>query len=279
MHVPGSEMRGSRCRFLTMRGKNFSGFQLCFTMAPEALSKSIQTTKVKGRFARDDKMLGASRRGLPEFVRLGKMGGILKNLGVLLLLAVAALAQNSTPPGPASAAKGQPASANAQAVPDLASQVPPPKAEDVKSMDGLLGAIYDVISGPAGDRDWARFRSLFVPQARFTQTSKAPDGSVVVNLLGVDDFVMVAGDAFKKEPFYENAIVNRAQTYGNVTQVFSSYESRRAPGEKPFQRGINSIQLINDGKRWWVLSILWDEERPDNPLPPEFASASRKTLQ
>jgi hypothetical protein len=207
------------------------------------------------------------------------MGGILKNLGVVLLVAVAALAQNSTTPGPASAAKGQPASANVQAVPDLASQVPPPKAEDVKSMDGLLGAIYDVISGPAGDRDWARFRSLFVPQARFTQTSKAPDGSVVVNLLGVDDFVMVAGDAFKKEPFYENAIVNRAQTYGNVTQVFSSYESRRAPGEKPFQRGINSIQLINDGKRWWVLSILWDEERPDNPLPPEFASASRKTLQ
>jgi hypothetical protein len=141
-------------------------------------------------------------------------------------------------------------------------------------MDALLHAIYDVISGPAGDRDWNRFRSLFVPQARFTQTMKAPDGNVAVNLLSVDDFVTMAGDIFKKEPFYENAIVNRTQTFGSVTQVFSSYESRRAPGAKPFERGINSIQMINDGKRWWVLSILWDEERPDNPLPAEYVKAS-----
>jgi hypothetical protein len=105
---------------------------------------------------------------------------------------------------------------------------------------------------------------------------KAPDGSVVVNLLGVDDFVMVAGDVLKKDPFYENAIVNQAQSYGNIAQVFSSYESRRAPGVQPFERGINSIQLLNDGKRWWVLSILWDEERPDNPLPPEFAGVAAK---
>jgi len=198
----------------------------------------------------------------------------LKRLGVVLLLTVVALAQNSTQHVGSPDAK--PASSSGAQGTDLASQVPSPRAEDVKSLDGILLAIYDVISGPAGDRDWKRFRSLFVPQARFTQTKKAPDGTVVVNLLGVDDFVTIAGDAFKKDPFYENAIVNRAQTYGNVTQVFSSYESRRAPGAKPFERGINSIQLINDGKRWWVLSILWDEERPDNPLPREFAGGATK---
>jgi hypothetical protein len=92
----------------------------------------------------------------------------------------------------------------------------------------------------------------------------------------VDDFVTMAGELFKKDPFYENAIVNRAQSFGDVAQVFSSYESRRSRGAKPFERGINSIQLINDGKRWWVLSILWDEERPDNPLPPEFAGEPPK---
>jgi hypothetical protein len=203
----------------------------------------------------------------------------LRYFAIILLLAVAAAvqssAQNSTQADSASATKGQ-ASASAPA-PDLASQVPPPKSDDVKSMDALLHAIYDVISGPAGDRDWNRFRSLFVPQARFTQTMKAPDGNVAVNLLSVDDFVTMAGDIFKKEPFYENAIVNRTQTFGSVTQVFSSYESRRAPGAKPFERGINSIQMINDGKRWWVLSILWDEERPDNPLPAEFAKAAAKS--
>lgn len=202
------------------------------------------------------------------------LGGILKRMGVVLLLTVVALAQNSTQNNGSSDAK--PASSSGAQGTDLASQVPSPRAEDVKSLDSILLAIYDVISGPAGNRDWKRFRSLFVPQARFTQTMKAPDGSVVVNLLGIDDFVMMAGDVFKKDPFYENAIVNRAQSFGNVTQVFSSYESRRAPGAKPFERGINSIQLINDGKRWWVLSILWDEERPDNPLPPEFAGEAAK---
>jgi hypothetical protein len=97
-----------------------------------------------------------------------------------------------------------------------------------------------------------------------------------VNLLSVDDFVTVASDVFKKEPFYENAMVNRAQAYGNVAQVFSSYESRRALAEKPFERGINSIQLLNDNKRWWALSILWDEERAENPRPREFARSGQQ---
>jgi hypothetical protein len=198
----------------------------------------------------------------------------LKHLAIVLLLAGVAVAQSSATADSSSGAKAQ--TSIPPGVHDLASQVPSPQAEDVKSMDGMLRAIYDVISGPAGDRDWNRFRSLFVPQARFTQTKKTADGGVIVNLLSVDDFVMVAGDVFKKEPFYENAMVNRAQTYGNVAQVFSSYESRRAPTEKPFERGINSIQLLNDGKRWWVLSILWDEERPDNPLPREFARSGPK---
>lgn len=155
---------------------------------------------------------------------------------------------------------------------DLAAQVPVPKPDDVKSMDAILRAIYDVISGPAGDRDWSRFRSLFLPQARFTQAAKAPDGATVVFSWSVDEFVRDAGQVFAKEPFYEKAIVNQPDTYGNVAQVFSSYESRHSPGEKPFERGINTIQLLNDGKRWWVVSILWDSERSDNPLPARLAA-------
>ena len=154
---------------------------------------------------------------------------------------------------------------------DLASKVPAAKPEDVKSMDAILRAIYDVISGPAGGRDWSRFRSIFLPQARFTQVGTAPDGSKMVLTWSVDEFVRDAGEVFSKEPFYEKAIVNQPQSFGNVTQVFSSYESRHSPSDKPFDRGINSIQLLNDGKRWWVLSILWDSERADNPLPANFA--------
>jgi hypothetical protein len=194
-----------------------------------------------------------------------------KHLLTFLLLAVGAVAQNSTPAGQANAV--HPSAAGAQMAVDLASQVPAPKKEDVATMDGILHAMYDSISGPAGDRDWNRFRSLFVPQVRFTQTGKKPDGSVFVNPMNEEEFIRLATDVFKSAPFYENAIVNKAQAFGNITQVFSSYESRRAPGEKPFDRGINSVQLLNDGKRWWVVSIFWDDERPDNPLPAEFATA------
>ena len=154
---------------------------------------------------------------------------------------------------------------------ELAAKVPAPRPEDVKSMDAILGAIYDVISGPAGDRNWKRFRSLFLPQARFTQVGKGPDGATFVISWNVEEFVRDATEVFSKQPFHENAIRNQTESYGNMTQVFSSYESRRAPGEKPFERGINSIQLLNDGSRWWVISIAWDSERADNPLPAKFA--------
>lgn len=197
----------------------------------------------------------------------------MKTLIVTVLLLTTAIAQDSKATGQTPV---HPNVVGAQMAVDLAAQVPTPRPEDVKTMDGLLHAVYDSISGPAGDRDWNRFRSLFIPQVRFTQTGKKPDGTVFVNPMSEDDFIRLATEVFKSAPFYENALVNRAQSYGNITQVFSSYESRRAPGEKPFDRGINSMQLFNDGKRWWAISIFWDDERPDNPLPAEFATAAKQ---
>jgi hypothetical protein len=153
---------------------------------------------------------------------------------------------------------------------DLSSRVPPAKAGDVKSIDSILAAVYDVISGPAGDRDWNRFRSLFVPEGRLTSPQKNKDGSIF--LVDVEGYVEGAASYLKTHAFYESAIVNRVEKFGNIAQVFSSYASRNAPNEKPFARGVNSIQLFNDGSRWWVLSILWDEETPSNPLPAELAA-------
>lgn len=183
-------------------------------------------------------------------------------------LGVVAAAQKTAP----SQAMEMPPQVPAFSPADLAAKVPVPKPEDVKSMGAILRAIYDVISGPAGERDWSRFRSLFLPQARFTQTAPAPDGKgTVVISWSEEEFIRDASQIFAKEGFFENAIVNKADVYGNMAQVFSSYESRHKAGEKAFQRGINSIQLLNDGKRWWVISILWDSERPGNPLPAKFA--------
>jgi hypothetical protein len=191
-----------------------------------------------------------------------------KSLALALLFQFAtcqAAAQSSAQPAPSS----QPsAPANS-----LATRVPAPKAADVDSVNHILTAIYASISGPAGPRDWDRFRSLCAPEARFTSTVKSPDSSEI-RLLSVDDFINLAGQYFSTHPFFETALVNRVQRFGNIGQTFSSYESRNAPNEKPFTRGINSIQTFYDGSRWWVVSILWDEESPTNPLPPNMAKRS-----
>jgi hypothetical protein len=183
---------------------------------------------------------------------------------LLMTLASAQARQSSAPQSPAA----QPQSAPVQ---DLSSRVPAAKPDDVKSIDAILRAVYDVISGPAGERDWNRFHSLCVPEARLTSTAKSA-GSNEPRLLTVDEYIQRAGKYFTTHGFYESAIVNRVQRFGNIAQVFSSYESRNAPSEKPFARGINSIQLFYDGSRWWVLSILWDEESAANPLPAEMAA-------
>jgi hypothetical protein len=182
----------------------------------------------------------------------------------LLVLASVRGRQSSPSQPPAMRPQSAPA-------PDLSSRVPPAKTEDVKSIDAILRAVYDVISGPAGARDWNRFHALCVPEARLTSTTKSAASSAP-RLLTVDEYIQHAEKYFTTHAFYESAIVNRVQRFGNIAQVFSSYESRNAPNEKPFARGINSIQLFYDGSRWWVLSILWDEESPANPLPPEMAT-------
>ena len=141
---------------------------------------------------------------------------------------------------------------------------------EVQSPEAVVTAVYAAISGPAGERDWTRFRALFLPNARFTRTRPQPDGSRSVDSMSVDDFINAAGDYFKKEGFYESAVVNRVFRYGQMVDALSSYESRHTPGDKPFARGINSMQMISDGKRWWMVSIAWDDERADNPMPKEF---------
>jgi hypothetical protein len=190
----------------------------------------------------------------------------------LLALTIALAAPSFTAAQSSSEKPTQQSAALSQTAPDPFAGVPAPKPDDVKSIDAIMAAVYDVISGPPGERDWTRFRSLFLSTARLTAATKDKDGTVRLRPMSADDYAARAGGYFLKNGFFERPIVNRVQTFGNVAQVFSSYESRHAAGEAPFARGINSFQLLNDGKRWWVVSILWDEERADNPLPKEFAA-------
>lgn len=147
---------------------------------------------------------------------------------------------------------------------------------DVASLDSIMKAVYDVISGDAGKgRDWDRFRSLFYDGARLIPTSKdAKTGVIAAHALSPDEYVKRVEPFFAKQGFFERETARRVETYGAVTHVFSTYESRHSAADKtPFARGINSFQLFNDGKRWWVMTIYWQAETPELPIPTKYLSS------
>jgi hypothetical protein len=145
-------------------------------------------------------------------------------------------------------------------------------AKDVSSQDAILAALYDVISGPACQRrDWDRFRSLFAPGARLIPTGVGPDRHAVARASTPDEYAANAMRSLEESGFFEKEVARTGETFGAITHAFSTYESRRtANDEKPFARGINSIQLLNDGTRWWIVTVYWQAERPDTPIPAEY---------
>jgi hypothetical protein len=146
---------------------------------------------------------------------------------------------------------------------------------DVESIDAIIAAAYDVISGPAGTkRDWARERSLFYPGARLIPTATVPgknDVDLAPLVLDVEGYIARVEPLFEKEGFYETEVARRTEQFGRIAQVWSTYESRHDPTEpKPFMRGVNSFQLFNDGNRWWILSVYWQHESPNYQLPEKY---------
>ncbi len=144
---------------------------------------------------------------------------------------------------------------------------------DDSSIDAIMKAVYDVISGESGQkRDWERFRSLFHKDARMIPSGKnAQTGIVGARSFTPDEYIARSSPFMEKEGFFEREIARRTDSYGNIAQVFSTYASfHKADDKKPFARGINSFQLLNDEKRWWVLTIYWQNETPESPLPKEY---------
>src|SRR6059058_2722415 len=146
---------------------------------------------------------------------------------------------------------------------------------DVESIEAIIAAAYDVISGPAGkNRDWKRERSLFVSGARLIPTAVDAgrnDVGLAPQVLDVDAYIARVEPYFATIGFYEKEIARRVEQFGQIAHVWSTYESRHDPGEAvPFMRGINSIQLFNDGNRWWILSIYWQQESPQHAIPEKY---------
>jgi hypothetical protein len=157
-------------------------------------------------------------------------------------------------------------------------ETPSANPADVNSIDAIIAAVYDVISGPAGkQRDWDRMRSLFVPGARLIPTGPRQTGGYGSRVLGVEDYITRAEPLFAKEGFYETESARTTEQFGQIAHAFSTYESRHARDDaKPFQRGINSIQLMNDGKRWWIVTIFWEGEDEKHPLPEKYLKITKR---
>ena len=152
--------------------------------------------------------------------------------------------------------------------------VPAAAPADVASIDAIVAALYDVISGPAGQpRNWARMRSLFVPGGRLMPTGPR-QGATAMRVLEVNDYIALSGPQLERMGFRERELARRTEQFGHIAHVFSTYEGR-SETDSTVIRGINSIQLMNDGTRWWVVSVFWEAERPDNPLPAKYLRTVR----
>ncbi|MYA34610.1 MAG: hypothetical protein F4164_01140 [Gemmatimonadales bacterium] len=174
--------------------------------------------------------------------------------------------------GPLALAPPAPSLAQSRANVAMAESWPDADPGDVESVDSILTALYDVISGPAGQaRDWDRFRSLFIPEARLIPTGRSPEGEHGYQVWSPGEYAEQAGGFLEQNGFFEREIARSEERFGPVVHAFSTYDSKRtADDPEPFARGINSIQLMHDGDRWYVVTIYWAPERPDLPIPGQY---------
>lgn len=143
---------------------------------------------------------------------------------------------------------------------------------NVGTLDATLNTLYSVISGEKGaERNWELFKYLFHPDAKLIPTGKNHEGIIKARYMTPADYIKSSGKWLVGNGFFEKEISRSTNTFGNITQVFSTYESFHSESDtKPFMRGINSIQLLNDGTRWWIINIYWTQETPENPIPNDY---------
>jgi len=143
-------------------------------------------------------------------------------------------------------------------------------AADVSSLDGIIAAFYDVVSGPAGEaRDWARDSTLYLPGVRFVVVSRDEGGHLAAGNFDHGTWATASSGSLE-QGFYEQEIHRVTRRFGPITDVFSTYVWRTTEDGPAGGRGINSIQLFDDGERWWITGAIWTSEEPGNPIPAEY---------
>lgn len=190
----------------------------------------------------------------------------------LSILAVALLGASPQPPEKKTMDELHPQGGGHPVIPGQVENWPKAKAEDVGSLDAIIAAYYASTAGePKQPRDWDRFRSLFLPDARLIAARARGDGTAGALVLPPDDFVNMNRKYLEAGGLVEREIGRRVASFGTVAQVWSTFESRRSKDSPaPYARGINSFQLLNGGDRWWIVTVFWDHERENNPIPEKY---------
>lgn len=149
---------------------------------------------------------------------------------------------------------------------------------DVASPDAIVDAAYGALMRAPGENfQWDRFRSLFLPQALLIPNTEQTGGTF--RTLSPEEFIAwIDGWYAENAPiggpndkgFAEEAVHNEVHRYGDVAQVFSTYQKHFWDDDQILGRGVNSFQLVYHEGRWWIVSIVWDEESGAGPIPDEY---------
>ena len=145
---------------------------------------------------------------------------------------------------------------------------------DLGDLSAVISAMYAMISGPAGPRDWSVQERIFHPQARQMRTGVGQDGKPWIKIMSLDEYVADTREFFAANDFFEIEIGRSVLEFGNIAHAWSAYEARRSLADaKPERRGVNSIQLYrNERGQWQIMSMIWDNERAGLRLPPNAAT-------
>lgn len=151
-------------------------------------------------------------------------------------------------------------------------EVPEADPKDVESISSLLDALYETISGDEGtERDWDRFRTLWHPMANLLMVNADASGGSRQIKLSMEDFIKLSSAHGKVKPFYETEVFRKTDQAGHIAQVASTYVIKESPKAEDYKiRGINLFQVYNDGKRWWIMNCIWENELEGMKIPKEY---------
>jgi hypothetical protein len=145
-----------------------------------------------------------------------------------------------------------------------------PRPADVESPDAIIGALYDALSGPAGNHNYQRLRSLYLEGARLIPIGNRIHSEGSTHMMSVDEWIDDITPYFEENDFYIGEIRRHSDQFGDMIQVFSTYEAGNTPEGGQRTRGIRAMQLLHRDERWWIVNLMWDNETRQNPLPGEF---------